>query len=66
MHPLIDSDNCIGCGACVSACPVSPKVFELRELEGIVKSAVAHPESCDALGGCVRACPTEAIRLVED
>lgn len=50
----------------MAVCPLTPKVIELREVEGKGKKAVAvHPETCDGGGACVHACPTGAFRLVE-
>jgi carbon-monoxide dehydrogenase iron sulfur subunit len=56
---LVRADACVGCGACVEACPF-----------GVV---ALHPESglaiiCDLCGGdpaCVRRCATGAIRYAD-
>jgi NAD-dependent dihydropyrimidine dehydrogenase PreA subunit len=67
MHPVVDEDKCVGCGACVAVCPASPTVFEMAEVEGKgTKSKVKHPESCIACNSCVTSCPVEAIKLVEE
>lgn len=55
--PKIDADACIGCSACISACPAN--VLEL--VEG--KAKVANPKACTSCGACVSACPVEAIKL---
>lgn len=48
------SDECTGCGACVSACPVEA----ISESDG--KYAI-DASSCSDCGVCVDACPIEAI-----
>lgn len=59
LHPYVDSDRCIGCGSCVSACPE-------RGVLGLVsmKAALLQPEHCVGHGKCESACPVGAITLV--
>ncbi len=57
--PKIDAKKCIGCGTCVSVCPVN--VFELKG----GKSKVIKPQDCTECGACVTSCPTKAIKLVD-
>ena len=59
LHPLIDPARCIGCGACVSACPEG-KVIGL--LDG--KAELVEPAACIGHGACKAACPADAITLV--
>jgi thioredoxin reductase/ferredoxin len=58
QHPQIDLRQCIGCGACVQACPE----------EGVLalaygQAAVVHGARCVGHGRCADACPTGAIAL---
>ena len=47
------SDACIGCGACIGACPV-----EAIELEG--DKAVIDADKCIECGACAGVCPVDA------
>jgi thioredoxin reductase/ferredoxin len=59
LHPLIDSDVCMGSGACVRACP------EERALVIVGgRGHLAHSSGCVGHGECERACPVQAIQLV--
>ena len=55
--PNIDLDACIGCSACVSACPTS-----VLDMDGD-KVKVVKPEACTECGACVDACPVSCITL---
>lgn len=59
LHPVIDIPSCIGCGACVSACPEGDI---LGVLNG--KAYLVDPSSCIGHGACKAACPTDSIALV--
>lgn len=59
LHPVIDTDICIGSGACVAACPEGDVLGMIKG-----KSALINPTHCIGHGACQAACPVNAITLV--
>jgi thioredoxin reductase (NADPH) len=59
LHPIIDPALCLGCGACVKACPE-------KSILGIIdgKAKLIEPSHCVGHGACQTSCPTDAITLV--
>lgn len=59
-RPVIDKDECSGCGICVDSCPngVLDLVDEI--------SVVVNEEECTGCGTCVEECPMGAIEIEED
>jgi thioredoxin reductase (NADPH) len=62
LHPVIDTNLCIGCGSCVAACPEMPA----HQVLGMVrrKARLVSPADCIGHGACRAACPVDAITLV--
>jgi thioredoxin reductase/ferredoxin len=59
LHPIIDPAQCIGCNACVEACP---EENVLGVIDG--KAQLIAPTKCIGHGACKAACPVDAITLV--
>jgi thioredoxin reductase/ferredoxin len=59
LHPKIDEAECIGCAACVKACPE-------EDVLGLIggKAALIRGSNCIGHGACAEACPVDAIELV--
>jgi thioredoxin reductase/ferredoxin len=62
LHPLIDPSKCLGCGACVKACPEQPHHTVLGLIGG--KAVLVSPTDCIGHGACKVVCPFDAITLV--
>lgn len=58
LHPVVDSDKCIGSGACIKACPE-------KDILGLVngKAQPINASRCVGHGACFNACPVQAISL---
>jgi thioredoxin reductase (NADPH) len=59
LSPQIDTDACIGSGACVAACPEKSVIGLVRG-----QARLINPLGCIGHGACATACPVGAIRLV--
>ncbi len=53
-RPLVESENCVGCGRCTLVCPQAA----MTVTEGRVRF---NPEHCVGCGDCMRSCETGAI-----
>ncbi len=59
LHPQINQALCLGCGACVRACPE-------KNILGLIngKAELIQPTECIGHGACKASCPYDAITLV--
>jgi ferredoxin len=59
LHPRIDASQCIGCAACIRACPE-------QDVLGLIdgKAQLVRAANCIGHGACQTACPVAAIELV--
>jgi len=57
---VIDTEKCIGCGACVNACPVT-----LYKIVNGKSKIVGNTDKCVLCRACETACPTGAITISE-
>lgn len=59
LHPVIDTDICIGTTACIDACPE-------HDILGFIngKATTINASRCVGHGACFHACPLGAITLV--
>ncbi len=62
IHPVIDPVRCLGCGACVRACPEYPQHTVLGLIDN--KAHLVAPTECIGHSACKSACPVDAITLV--
>ena len=58
MKIQVDSEQCTGCGACISVCPVSA----ISIVEGL---AVIDHSTCTLCQKCIKACPSKAISAID-
>ncbi|MGD9015621.1 MAG: DUF362 domain-containing protein [Candidatus Omnitrophota bacterium] len=54
ISPVIDEEECIGCGECEKACP--PQAIELKDNKAVINSA-----KCIGCATCIAVCPNSAI-----
>jgi len=70
---LVQSENCNGCGICVTVCPTNTKMsksedFDINKAKLAIHvtngSAVIDYGACIACGICTRNCPVGSLAIV--
>jgi ferredoxin len=70
---LMQSDNCNGCGICVSVCPTNTKLSKADDFDmNTAKLAISVTngvaaidyDACIACGICTRNCPVTSLTIV--
>ena len=58
LHPVVDTETCIGSGACIAACPE-------KDILGMIngQAHIINASRCVGHGACFHACPVQAITL---
>jgi heterodisulfide reductase subunit A-like polyferredoxin len=56
MAATVDKNKCVGCGECVSACPLDAIAVKDEKAE-------IDAGTCAECGACIDACPSSAISL---
>jgi NAD-dependent dihydropyrimidine dehydrogenase PreA subunit len=59
-HPIINADECTGCGICVDTCT--------QDVLDIVRdmATVINEDACTGCGECMEECPMGAIEDIEE
>ncbi|MDR0767280.1 MAG: 4Fe-4S binding protein [Methanosarcinales archaeon] len=55
MIPVVDRNECTGCGICVDDCPAAAITMDDADI------AVIDKDACTDCGICISSCPAEAI-----
>lgn len=60
----VDENKCVGCGACLKACPLE-EANGIKIVDGKLVSTI-NPEKCLSCGACIKACPKNARTYTDD
>ena len=66
-QPVFDYHNCVSCGICAQACPVSALAMQREGKSGKYRNVFPEPdkERCTGCGICAGACPMGVITMEE-
>ena len=66
-HPAFDYTDCVSCGICAQACPMSCLTMTREGKQGKYKNVFPEltGEGCVGCGLCMKACPMEVIQMLE-
>ena len=66
-RPVFDYVNCVSCGICAQACPVSALGMWKKGKSGKYRNVfpALAADACVGCGRCAKACPMEVIRMEE-
>lgn len=67
-QPIFSYKNCVSCGICAQACPVSCLAMTCIRTQGEYKKPCPQmaEEGCTGCGLCAKACPMNAISMAEE
>ena len=67
QQPVFDYLNCVSCGICAQACPVSALEMKKEGKSGKYRNIFPEllPGVCIGCGQCAASCPMEVIRMEE-
>ena len=66
-RPVFDITDCVSCGVCAEACPLSCLTMTKRGRQGKYKNVFPEltGEGCIGCGICEKSCPMDVIRMEE-
>ena len=66
-QPAFDYLNCVSCGICAQACPVSALAMAKEGKSGKYRNVFPELDAarCIGCGQCARSCPMEVIAMEE-
>ncbi|MBR2086263.1 MAG: 4Fe-4S binding protein, partial [Oscillospiraceae bacterium] len=62
----VDEDKCVGCSACVRACPVNANKISLKADSKDQFVTTIDTTACISCGECVKACSNGARGYIDD
>lgn len=66
-HPAFDYTDCVSCGICAAACPLSCLAMTKPGKQGKYKNVfpALTENTCIGCGLCAKSCPMDVIRMEE-